>query len=76
MPIISVRDNENNRWKRNANKKKQRQKRTRGTKAIVKGWELNDFVVCNYLQIIWALVQLFKADYATAKMLQTIYILI
>ena len=26
-------------------KKKQRQKRTRGTKAIVKGWELNDFVV-------------------------------
>ena len=44
MPIISVRDNENNRWKRNA-EKKQRQKRTRGTKAIVKGWELNDFVV-------------------------------
>ena len=30
---------------RNANKKKQRQERTRGTKAIVKGWELNDFVV-------------------------------
>ena len=29
MPIISVRDNENNRWKRNA-EKKQRQKRTRG----------------------------------------------
>ena len=50
MLIISVRDNENNRWKRNANKKKQkqqqqRQKRTRGTKVIVKGWELNDFVV-------------------------------
>ena len=24
--------------------KKQRQKRTNGTEAIVKGWELNDFV--------------------------------
>ena len=47
MPIIGVRDNKNNRWKRNAkkNKKKQRQKRTKGTEAIVKGWELNDFVV-------------------------------
>ena len=45
MPIISVRDNENNRWKRNANKKKQRQKRIRGTKVIVKEWELNDFVM-------------------------------
>ena len=43
MLIISVRDHENNGWKRNATKK--RQKRTRGTKAIVKGWELNDFVV-------------------------------
>ena len=26
-------------------KNKQRQKGTRGTEAIVKGWELNDFVV-------------------------------
>ena len=43
MPIISVKDNENNSWKRNA-EKKQRQKRTMGTKAIVKGWEVNDFV--------------------------------
>ena len=25
-------------------KNKQRQKRTRGTEALVKGWELNDFV--------------------------------
>ena len=40
MPIISVTDNENNRWKRNATKKK-----TRETKAIAKGWGLNDFVV-------------------------------
>ena len=42
MPIISVRDNENNKWKRNAKqqqqKKHQRQKVTRGTEAIVKGW--------------------------------------
>ena len=27
------------------NKNKQRQKGARGTEAIVKGWELNDFVV-------------------------------
>ena len=50
MPIISVRDNENNRWKWNAKtktkkKKKQRQKRTRGTEAMVKGLELNNSVV-------------------------------
>ena len=59
MLIISVRDNEKNRWKRNAktkkpkkppknkNKKKQRQKRKRGTDAdtIVEVGELNDFVV-------------------------------
>ena len=56
MLIISIRDNENNRWKRNAKakkqkkkttatKKKQRQKRTWGAEAIVKGWELNDFPV-------------------------------
>ena len=50
MPIISARDNENSRWKRNAKKKtakktKQRQKGARGKEAIAKGWELNDFVV-------------------------------
>ena len=47
MPIISVRDNENNRQKRKANKqtnKKTRRKRTRVTRAIVKGSEVNDFV--------------------------------
>ena len=43
MLIVSVRDNENNIWKRNA-KKKQRPKRTRGTEAVMKGWQLNDFV--------------------------------
>ena len=48
MLIISVRDNENNRWKiiakkRNkANKDRQEQG---GTEAIMKGWELNDFFV-------------------------------
>ena len=47
MLIISVRDNENNIWKRNAAKKKKKKKkmqeRKRKTKAIVKGRELNDF---------------------------------
>ena len=48
MPMISVRDNENNRWKRNANyppPSPKKHKRTRGTKAILKGWVINDFVV-------------------------------
>ena len=51
MPIISVRDNENSRWKRNAknNNKRKKTKKDRkeqgGTEAIVKGPELNDFVV-------------------------------
>ena len=47
MPIISVRNNENNRWKRNAEKKKRekkKQKKTSGTDAIAKGWEIKDFV--------------------------------
>ena len=43
MPIISVRDNENNRWKRNA-QDETKKKRTRGAEAIAKGWEVNDFV--------------------------------
>ena len=66
MSIISVIDNENNRWKRNTHthtqthththtqthkqtnkqtNKQKRQKRTSGTEAIVKEWELNDFVM-------------------------------
>ena len=56
MPIISVRDNESNSWKRNAKKKqqqqqqqkeanKQRQKREKGIEPIVKEWEINDFLV-------------------------------
>ena len=52
MLIIYVRDNENSRWKRNANnnnnknnKNQQREKGARGIEDIVKGWELNDFVV-------------------------------
>ena len=49
MLIISVRDNEyNNRWKTNAKKKKTKTKKDRkeqwGTEAIVKEWELNDFI--------------------------------
>ena len=50
MPIISVKDNKNNRWKRNANKQTNKQtnndrKEQRETEAIVKRWELNYFVV-------------------------------
>ena len=49
MPIISVTDNENNRWKRDANKKTKQKKKqvvgAGGAEAIVKGWELNYFVL-------------------------------
>ena len=48
MLIISIRDNENSRWKRNTKKNKNTKKDRKeqgGTEAIVKGWELNDFVV-------------------------------
>ena len=54
MPIISVRKNENSRWKRNAkdNKKTKKDRKEQGTtETTVKGSELNDFVV--HL-IIWA----------------------
>ena len=50
MSIISVRDYGNSRWKRNA-KKQDKKKINKGrkekgrTEAIVKRWELNDFVV-------------------------------
>ena len=50
MPIISIKDNKNNRWKRNAKKSKNKTKnktkknRSRGTEAIAKGWEINGFV--------------------------------
>ena len=52
MPIISVRDNENNRWNKNAKKQQQQQKekqteteKNKGTEAIAKGRELNDLLV-------------------------------
>ena len=47
MPIISVRDNESNRWKRKANNKDRKEQRGAlvKTQALVKVWELNDFVV-------------------------------
>ena len=53
MPIITVADNENNRWNRNAEKKEataitttknKDRKEQGGTEAILKGWELNNFV--------------------------------
>ena len=48
MEIISVRDNENNRWKRNAKKKRKKErkkgkKRTKGTETIKKGKEMKWF---------------------------------
>ena len=45
MSIISARDNENNRWKRNSTKENKARKEQGGTEAMMKGWELNDFVV-------------------------------
>ena len=49
MPIISVRDNENNRWKKQTNKKtKQKKTKTKEQGKIeptVKEWEVKDFVV-------------------------------
>ena len=42
MPIISARDNKNERWKKKG--KRKRQKRNKGvTQAMVEVWELNDF---------------------------------
>ena len=46
MPIISVRDNENNRGKRNLKKTKTEINKGGGAEAMVKGGELSDFVVC------------------------------
>ena len=49
MRIISVRDNENNRWKRDVkkNEKKQQTKteKKKGDRTYSEKWELNDFVV-------------------------------
>ena len=42
MPMISVRDNENNKWKSNAKKDRKKQE---GMEAIEKMWEWNDFVM-------------------------------
>ena len=47
MLIISATDNEKNRWMRNAKKKKKKKNKKKkvAIQAVVKGWELNDFVV-------------------------------
>ena len=44
MLIISVWDNENNKWKRKGKKTKTK-RNNEVAQAIVKVWELNDFVV-------------------------------
>ena len=62
MPIVSVRGNENKRWKRNAKKKKKKEtkrEKNKGADALVKGWELNDFFV---LQLICKLYLIFKLN--------------
>ena len=70
MLIISMTDNENNTWKRNAKTKNQKEttkksKQDRkeqggggegGAEAIVKGWGLNDFVVHQFHLFITHLV--------------------
>ena len=43
MLIISIKDKENNKWKKKK-KKKAKKKKIRGMEAIVKEWEINDFV--------------------------------
>ena len=51
MPIISARDNKNSTWNRNEKKQTNKLTKTRTgggegvAEAIVKGWELNDYVV-------------------------------
>ena len=61
MQIISVRDNENNRWKRNAKtkQKKKDRKKQGATEAVLKGWELS-FV--GILQLICEASLIFKLD--------------
>ena len=66
MLIISVRDNENNRWKKNAKIKQKTnkdRKRQRGAEAIVKGWELNDSVVhLSFFQLICKVSLILKSN--------------
>ena len=50
MPIISIKDNENSNSKKNPTKNTNKDRKEQGgTKAIVKVWELNDFV-CIYVR--------------------------
>ena len=53
--------------KKQQKKNKQRQKGAMGTKAIVKGWELNDFVVhLSFLQLICKASLIFKSNLESA----------
>ena len=64
MSIISVRDNENSRWKRNAknNKKTSKDRKEQGgTETIVKGWELRlDLMFSLSLRKKFQLLQIFN----------------
>ena len=70
MLIISARDNENNRWKRNAkknqqNKQKQRQKRTRGDKSYSERMRAKWFCCAfklGFLRVICKASLIFKSN--------------
>ena len=74
MPTISVRDNENSRLKIDIKKKKKNKDRKEqgGTDATVKGWELNDFVVCafklGFLLLICNASLIFKSNLELAML--------
>ena len=68
MPMISVKDNKNNGWKRNAKTKKkqqQQQKHSKGTEAIAKVWETNDFFLdlkLGFVELICKAFLIFKSN--------------
>ena len=59
MPIITVRNNENNRWKGKRKKTPKAERKKVVMQAIMKVWELNDFVpnfqTPHFVQKIWKL---------------------
>ena len=68
MLIISVKDNNNNRWKTNTkkqrqNKTKQQKTETRGVEAIAKGWEMILLSIkLAFLQLICKASLIFKSN--------------
>ena len=65
MPIISVRDNENNRWKRNAGKKKTKTKKNKGGKSYSERVRANWFssaLKLGFLQFICKASLIFRSN--------------